>query len=101
MDLAFLTKLFEEHSGNVYRYLGTGTDHGEITARLRDLIGDELFISRVTDLDQGTLVYVDRDLPEDQEEFGLVASLVPPEYQPLAPAPESSTLEAPASADEE
>jgi len=101
MDLAFLTRLFEEHSGNVYRYLGTSTDHGEITARLRSLIGNELFISRIADLDQGILVYVDRDLPEEQEEFGLVASLVPPEYQPPAPAPESPTVDAPTGADGE
>lgn len=89
MDSALLVKIFEEHSGKVYRYLGSD-DANAVTDKLATILGNNSFISRIVDIKEEKFVYVDQDLgEEEQADFVFVADLAPPEYQePPAPPAE-------------
>jgi len=102
MDLALLTKIFEEHSGKVYRYLESG-DANAVTDKLATILGNNTFISRIVEIKEEKFVYVDQDLGEEQTDFIFVADLAPPEYQepsPLPAEPEESNESQPAAGGE-
>ena len=88
MDSSFLSKIFEERSGYVYKYIGTMATDGDITAEIKSVLDTENFISRVVRIKGDVLVYVDREFPPEQIKFVFVADLIPPEYHEPPPPPE-------------
>jgi len=86
MDSALLAKIFEEHSGKVYRY-PESDDANAVTDKLAEILGNNTFISRIVEIKEEKFVYVDQDLGEEQTDFVFVADLAPPEYQEPPPLP--------------
>jgi len=91
MDSSFLSKIFEERSGYVYKYVGTMTTDSDITADIKSVLGTENFISRIVRIKDDVLVYVDNEFPPEQIKFVFVADLTPPEYHEPPPPPEEET----------
>ncbi len=100
MDSSFLSKIFEERSGYVYRYIGTETGDGEITAEIKSLLNTGNFISRIVRIKEDVLVYIDTEFPPEQIKFVFLADLTPPEYHEPPPPPEETPEEPPAEQDE-